>query len=347
MPGSLRMTTLATALATAICGAAAGNAAADDQTVLRLSNWLPTTHPIYSDILVPWAASVETETEGRVVIEFLPALGRPAAHFDLVRDGVADIAMSVHAYTADRFPTAYGVTLPGFADDSLTASVAYWRTFETHFAQAGEFRDVKLLGLWVHGPAYVWTKDKAIDALEDLEGLRLRATGGIVQDIAERLDIVPQFAPASETYELVARGVVDGVLFPMESVVSFRLEPILTDALTIPGGLYRDSHYVIMNRATFASLSAEDQAAIERVSGEAMARLAGKAWDNADATARETLEAAGYTFTPATPEIMAEVRRQGDALEAEWIARVETLGIDGSAALATYAEEIERVAGAR
>ena len=98
-----------------------------------------------------------------------------------------------------------------------------------------------------------------------------------------------------------------------------------------------------MNSSTFASLSAEDQAAIERVSGEAMARLAGQAWDNADAAARETLEAAGYTFTPATPEIMAEVQRQGEALEAAWIARVEALGIDGTAALATYAGEIERV----
>ncbi|WP_119168430.1 TRAP transporter substrate-binding protein [Algihabitans albus] len=344
MPELLKKTAAATAFAAALCAAAAGAAASEDQTVLRLSNWLPTTHPIYSDILVPWAESVAAETEDRVTVEFLPALGRPAAHFDLVRDGVADIAMSVHAYTADRFPTAYGVTLPGYADDSLSASVAYWRTFETHFAQAGEFGDVKLLGLWVHGPAYIWTKDRAIEGLEDLDGLRLRATGGIVQDIAEGLDIVPQFAPASETYELVARGVVDGVLFPMESVVSFRLDPILTDALTIPGGLYRDSHYVIMNSSTFAALSAEDRAAIEAVSGEAMARLAGAAWDEADAAARETLEAAGYSFTPASPEILAEVERQGEELKDAWTARVEALGIDGEAALATYVEEIAKVA---
>ena len=343
MLGPFPKTALAAAFAALICTAASSTAASDDPTVLRLSNWLPTTHPIYSDILVPWAQRVEDETEGRVTVEFLPALGRPAAHFDLVRDGVADVAMSVHAYTADRFPTAYGVTLPGYADDSLSASVAYWRTFEEHFEQAGEFRDVKLLGLWVHGPAYVWTKDKALETLEDLEGLRLRATGGIVQDIAERLDIVPQFAPASETYELVARGVVDGVLFPMESVVSFRLDPILTDALTVPGGLYRDSHYVIMNRNAFARLSAEDQTAIDRVSGEALARLAGEAWDRADISARTTLEAAGYSFTPASPEIMAEVQRGGEELKASWVARVEALGIDGEAALATYASEIEKV----
>src|SRR5690606_32124255 len=193
-----------------------------------------------------WAANVTEATEGRVKIQFLPALGRPPAHFDLVRDGVADAALSVHAYTADRFPSAYGMTLPGYADDAESAAVAYWRTHQKHFQQLNEFDGVKLLGLYTHGPGHVFTRDgRPVNTLADLKGMRLRATGGIVQDISSRLGVVPQFTSASEAYEQLSRGVVDGVMFNSDSVYSFRMDAILKNAYRVPGGLYRDTHYII------------------------------------------------------------------------------------------------------
>ncbi|WP_421709433.1 hypothetical protein [Algihabitans sp.] len=66
-----------------------------------------------------------------------------------------------------------------------------------------------------------------------------------------------QFAPVSETCELVTRTVVDGVFFPMESVVNFRLAPALTNALTATSGVHRDGDDVIVNRNAFARLSFE------------------------------------------------------------------------------------------
>src|SRR5690606_17932622 len=101
-----------------------------------------------TEILQPWANNVAEATEGRVKVQLLPALGRPPAHFDLVRDGVADAALSVQAYTADRFPSAYGMTFPGYADDAESAAVAYWRTHQEHFAKLDEFKGTKLLGLY-------------------------------------------------------------------------------------------------------------------------------------------------------------------------------------------------------
>lgn len=87
----------------------------------------------------------------------------------------------------------------------------------------------------------------------------------------------------------------------MESVVNFRLAPALTDALTAPSGLHRDGHDVIASRNAFARLSFEEQTAIDGVSGEALARFAGTAWNRAGISACTTLEAAGYSFTPASP----------------------------------------------
>src|SRR5690606_19609007 len=120
-------------LGAGLIAATAFSSLSSAQTVLRFSNWLPPTHPITTQILQPWAANIENATEGRVKVQFLPALGRPPAHFDLVRNGVADMALSVQAYTADRFPSAYGMTLPGYADDATSAAVAYWRTHQKYF----------------------------------------------------------------------------------------------------------------------------------------------------------------------------------------------------------------------
>lgn len=331
-------------LSAGLIAAAVFPSLASAQTVLRFSNWLPPTHPITTQILQPWAANIEQATDGRVKIQFLPALGRPPAHFDLVRDGVADMALSVHAYTADRFPSAYGMTLPGYADDAESAAVAYWRTHQKFFAQLNEFDGVQLLGLYTHGPGHFYTREaKPVAKLDDLKGMRLRATGGIVQDISGRLGIVPQFTSASEAYEMLSRGVVDGAMFNADSVDSFRLLPLMKNAYRVPGGLYRDTHYVIINKNAYAKLGEQDRQALDAASGEAFARLSGKAWDKVDAEAWQKMTDAGYTIVVASDDDVARIRAEGDKLRDEWLARMEKLGVDGNAALAMFKEEITKV----
>src|SRR5688572_14535856 len=88
------------------------SAPADAQTTWRFSNWVPPTHPLSTEVFFKWGKMVEEATQGRVKVQFIPALGAPPSHFDLVKDGVADVAMSVNSYTADRFVLSDGVELP-------------------------------------------------------------------------------------------------------------------------------------------------------------------------------------------------------------------------------------------
>jgi TRAP-type C4-dicarboxylate transport system substrate-binding protein len=335
----LKKIAIAASCATLLAGGGA-NAA---ETTLRVSNWLPPTHLIVTDIIQVWADQVEKETQGRVDVQILPALGKPQAHFDLVRNGVADVAMSVDGYTADRFDLPYVVKLPFLADDATSASVAYWRTHQKHFKQHNEFRGVHLLGLWTHGPGDLHTVEQPVDELKDMQNLRVRVSGDIVQDVAQNLGMVPQFSPASETYELLSKGVVDGVLFNLDSLPAFRIDGILKHGLMVPGGLYRDSHYMIMNERKYQQLSAEDRAVIDRISGEAIAWLAGRAWDKHDVLARQKLEKAGYHFITPSAEFMQAMEERLAPLQDEWVARMKAKGIDGAQILADYKAEIEKV----
>ena len=107
------------------------------QTVWRYSNWLPPTHPVTTGVVQVWAKQVEQSTHGRVRIEVLSALGAPPAHFDLVRNGVADASSITTSYTAGRFPLLKGLELPFLSNSNSAMSVAAQRTYDRFFG-AGE-----------------------------------------------------------------------------------------------------------------------------------------------------------------------------------------------------------------
>ena len=77
---------------------------AQAQVELSMSAWVPPSHMLVKDGMVPWMKEVERVTQGRVKIKLLPKpVTNPVNHFDAVRDGLADVAFVSHAYTPARF----------------------------------------------------------------------------------------------------------------------------------------------------------------------------------------------------------------------------------------------------
>jgi TRAP-type C4-dicarboxylate transport system substrate-binding protein len=315
------------------------------ETVLRAANWLPPTHPIVKDMLEPWAKQVAAATQGRVTVDILKApLGKPDAHFDIAKDGIADVTFSVHGYTPGRFLLPQMAEMPFLGTSSEAMSVAYWRVYNSHLAKADEHKGVKLLSLFVHGPGHIYTSSKPIRSIEDMKGLKMRIGSSVANDISKALDMVPIQAPSSKAYELLSNGVADGIMFPHESVPFFKLEKALKYATVVPEGLYNTSFFLVMNEAKFNSLSKEDQAAVMKVSGEAFARLAGQAWDKADAAGIEAVKASGIVVETIQPTLLSDIAQRIKAVESAWAAKVKAeRNIDGAAALAAFRAEIGKV----
>lgn len=328
-------------IALVAAGALLAGGQASAQTVWRFSNWVPPTHPLTVEVFYVWAKKVEEVTKGHVKIQFVSALGNPPSHFDLVKDGVADVAMSVNSYTSNRFVLSEGVELPFLAPDGMSSCIAYWNTYNKFFKKANEYKGVHLLGVWTHGPAHIFTRDKKINTIADIEHLKMRVPGGIVNEIAKKLGTVPVFAPASQAYDVLSKGVADGIFFPTESVYNFKIGPAIHHALEIPNGLYRTGHYLIVNQAKWDALSAEDKKAIDSVSGPVLAKLAGAMWDKADAEGRAGLIKLGTEFTTASPAMMKDLHAKLDPMTAEWIARAKKKGVDGKAALAYFIAQVK------
>lgn len=335
---SFKLTAAAIALAAALpMGASA-------QTTLTMSSWVPPSHPLTKDMLAGWAADVEKASNGRLKFQMLPK--HPAAApgtFDAVRDGLVDVSYVTASYTPARHTLPKMAELPGAGATAEINSVAYSRVFWKHMFQAGEYKGVKLLAVFTHGPGQMFNTKKAINSVEDIAGMKIRTGGGIADEAAKALGASAFVKPAPESYELLNSGVADGVFFPLESIASFKLDKIVKHATVFPGGFYSSAFGFFMNEDKWNKLSKADQDVILSLSGEKFARFTGKIWDNADRIGLETLKAAGATITPASPALVAGVRQKTAGLEADWVKAATAKGIDGAKVLADFRQELKNV----
>ncbi|MAB07448.1 MAG: ABC transporter substrate-binding protein [Rhodobacteraceae bacterium] len=319
--------------------------AAHAETVLTVANWLPPSHPLVSELIVPMTEQIAEATDGEVTANILPApLGPPQAHFDFAVNGVADITFGVQGYNPGRFKTTNIVELPFLGETAESISVAYWRVFDEMLRDAGEYDQVKVLAVFSHGPGEIFLNEGDVSSPDVLDGVKIRVGGGIVHEIASALGAVPVEGPSSKAYELLSQGVADGIFFPYESVNFFKLIPQLETAIDVPGGLYNTSFYIAMNKAKWESLSPEVQAQIDSVTGEALARMAGRMWDAADAEGRAAMEGE-IAITPATEAQLAAWDEALSPLVQAKLDEAAEAGIDAQAAYEMLKSEIAKEAG--
>jgi len=318
------------------------------QTTLSASSWVPPTHSLTKGVLVPWTQEVEKVTQGRVKFNVLPkAPMSPPSTFDGVRDGLVDLSYVTASYTPARHVLPKMPELSGGGSTAEINSVAYSRIHWKHFQQAGEYKGVKLLGVFTHGPGQMFLVKKPVKSLADLSGMKIRVGGGISEELGRALGASPFVKPAPESYELLSSGVADGTFFPLESIKSFKLDKVVKYATFFPGGFYGSAFGFFMNEDKWNKLSKADQDAILSISGEKLARLAGKSWDAADKEGLEAMKAAGVQITNASPAFIKEVQEKAEGVENDWFKQAATRNVDGRKALAEFRQELKNVAAGK
>ena len=217
--------------------------------------------------------------------------------------------------------------------DAVSTSQAYWNVYTETLDAAAEHEGTHLLSLWVHGPGMFHNNQRAIESAADFEGLKIRVPGGYISEMVEALGATTQFMGPGDVFERLSTGVIDGVTFPIEALNAFNLAPHVTNTMTVPGGLYNTSWFMVMNEDRWDDLSAENQAAINEISGAALAGVAGEVWNAADAIGLDVATAAGVVIAPANDEVMGILTDYAASAEAAWAEELDAQGFDGVAAL--------------
>ena len=326
----------------AVASLAAASASA--QVVLTASSWLPPSH-VLTETQKEWCSQLEQKTGGKIKCNLLPrGVAAPPATFDAVRNGLADISFTVHGYTPGRFVTTQVAEFPFLGNNSEPVSVAFQRLYAKTPAMAEEHKGVKVIAVFTHGPGIVFNTKRAITKPEDLQGLKWRVGGGMVNEISKALGMNVTLKPAPESYELLSSGVMDGTLFPAESVESFKIDKVIKYGTTFPGGLYNTSFVFMMNQAKYDALAPDVKKAVDELSGEYAARLFGKGWDKVDRRGMAFMQASGVQLSKADAAFVKTVTDKTEPLIDAWAKAAEAKGMkEPKKALAGFKADIAKL----
>lgn len=306
---------------------------------IRVASWLPPTNPMNAVVIPQWGNAISKATDGRIKVEIVYGLGHPKTMWNLVEDGIVDASYSYHGYVPGRFELPQVVEQPGLGVNAEAASYALWKTYEKFFVKSKEFAGLKLLALFTHGPGQIYS-NFPIKSISDLENKKIRIGGGVQSILAEKFHVTPVGAPAPKVYEMMQQGVIDGAFLPVVEQKVLRLSEVTKDLTIFPNGLYMGSFSMFMNPDVFADLDEKDQAAINKVSGEVLSTMAGKAWDAGDLAGLISARKSGVSVNilPPDSQLVKDVNLRIADVSDTWIKTVDKEGYDGKAALSYLRE---------
>jgi len=324
--------------------AAAGFAVpAQAQETLRLHQMLPPQAAVPSEILEPWAERVEEASNGTLTIQHYPSMqlgGTPPELMDQAKDGVADIVWTVIGYTPGRFPRSEVFELPFMATSAEATSKAFWDMFESHMKDT-EFQDLHIIGTWVHGPGLFHTKDP-VEVPEDLEGMKIRGGSRLVTSLLEKLGATPVGMPVPAVSEALSKGVIDGTTIPWEVTTAVKSSELVTNHTEFTGNaLYVLGFVLAMNKDKYETLPEEAKAALDANSGAEFSAWAGMMMDELDAPGLKIAEDLGNNIMTIDAEGTEEWREIAQPVYDEWVADMESKGIDGQALIDKARSKIE------
>jgi TRAP-type C4-dicarboxylate transport system substrate-binding protein len=304
------------------------------EVTLRLHQFLPPPAPVPAHILKPWAAKVEERAGGALKIEHYDAMslgGRPNDLIDQAIDGTADIIMTVVGYTPGRFPKTEVFELPFMMTNPVATAKAFWQLTEAEL-QSEEYKDVKILGAWVHGPGMIHSKEP-IASLEDMAGKKLRGPTRVITDMLNELGATPVGMPLPAIPESLSKGVIDATVIPWEVTTAVRVSELVGNHTEFggPESLYTATIILAMNKERYESLPENIRAAIDAESGEVLSAFAAQVMWDYDAPARQIAVDRGNNIVTLDEAEVARWKEKAQPVIDRWVADMETKGIDGRA----------------
>ncbi|MHB9149115.1 MAG: TRAP transporter substrate-binding protein [Thermoleophilia bacterium] len=314
--------------------------AAETETFeLKVAHYFPATHPIETQLVKAWGDAVSEATGGNVTIVSYPGqtLLKGPEIYDGITKGVADVGIMAYGFNKGRFPVVEAFMLPG-ADfgDSATAGKILAEGLE--LLDPEELKDTHHLMSFSSGSGKLLTKTP-VRTLDDLSGLEIAATSGVVGQALGLLGATPVVMPVGDIYEAQSRGVVVGTEIGYEALKGFKLMDV-TDYITATPLLYRAHFVMTMNKDLWDSMPESYQTAITEATAKVRDDIALGLFDTLDEGAiKATME---QSDPPEMITLSAEQEQiwkdKIAPIWSEYEADLNGRGLDGKAILETVKE---------
>ncbi|MEM6728686.1 MAG: C4-dicarboxylate TRAP transporter substrate-binding protein [Pseudomonadota bacterium] len=273
--------------------------------------------------------SEKTNGEFTINIAYGETLSRNRENLDGIEIGAFEMAQFCAGYHRDKNQVITVLELPFLGVANLDEEVAVSAAVYAHPAATEEMAqwNARLL-MTSPMPQYnIVGTGEPRTTLEDMEGMRVRATGGIGAAFAA-VGATPTSVTASEAFQAMDSGVVDTVAFAQHAHLSFGTinEADWWTANLNPGTV---NCPVVVNIDAYESLSDEHRAALDESVPEAIdwylenyASLLER-WDS-------VLEEKGVQKVTLDDAVISEFRSvAADPIREQWIADMEAQGLPG------------------
>ncbi len=311
------------------------------QTKLLFSSFSAPTHMMNQHVFPAWIKDLEAATQGRVKIETSPSsLAPPPGQLDLVLKGGADIAWQFGGLVPNRLAMNQLTQIPSPAASVEGMSRALWRTHAKFFGPANEYKGLKLLALFTFGANSFFMVKDPLNSLEQIKQMKVLTVPGLDAKAWGNLTTGVVTSPVVRYFELVSKGTVDAYTsMAAFDIYGQNLSRNTKYIVDLKDARNANAFAVVMNEGKWNSISKADQAAIEKVSGEAFARY----MRPVDAETDEVIKKAaseGVQRVSAPDAVINGVKQAYAFSENEWLAEATKRGVDGRAALAFYRAQI-------
>ena len=327
--------------ALALAAALTVPAGAHAQTELKFSTFVPPTHGFVVDVLEPLGKDIEKRTGGKVAVRVFAGnspFGKTENQADQVRQGVVDVAWGLNGIPRGRFLRSSIMELPFVAESADSASKTLWSMLPGMLAE--DYKGFKVLAVHCHNPGLFHTRDKKIEKLEDVKGLRMRAPNPPTQALLQHLGATPVGMPPTQVYENIEKGVIDGAVFPWDAIKGFRLEGILKHHFD--ARVYTACFHVVMSESRYAGLPADVKRALDETTGSVLVNQFGLWWAKWDQAGLDAIKGRGNVIVPVSKEQREAWRLQLRPLIEAQLAELEKAGVANARAI--YDEMLKRVA---
>lgn len=330
---------------TIVMGCLSAFAQTSTPITIRIHHLLPPQATSQVGFIEPWAKRVMAASGNRLKVEIYPAMqlgGRPAQLYDQAKDGVVDVIWTLPGYTPGRFPISEVFELPFMVTTAEATSRALYEFYQKHLQT--EFGDVHPLAFHVHARGLIHTRDKPVNRVEDLKGLKLRAPTRRIGQMLEQLGATQVGMPVPQVPEALSKNVIDGAVVPYEVIVPLRVHELTKHHAQFEGkhGLYTAVFIFAMNKSKYEGLPADLKKVIDDNSGADFSQQIGKVYDDADVSGLEATQKVGGQFTAIRGAEAERFRKAAAPVIDEWIADMTKKGLDGKALHADAVALIDR-----
>ncbi len=274
---------------------------------LTFSHFLGPKSFFQVDVAEPFAAEIAAKTNGRVKVQIFNGgdpQGKVSEQANQVKSGTVDIALGLRGAEGDKFPGSSVIELPFLVPDALRGSRALWALYQDG-TLADEYKDYKVLALFVHNPGLIHTSAKRVTSLADLKGLRLRSPNKTVSAALEHVGAIPVLLQVNEVMGAVKENKIDGIVTNWGNPLQGFNDHMKNHTDT---QFYTSAFFIVMNRAKFDSLPPDIRAAIDAMSGDTWSAKFGPLWDKWDKPVREGAAGPGHEVIVPDAAMMAQWR---------------------------------------